>query len=208
MQILRLIEVFIALHNNDAYDSKYVLSILSSKMLAFYFRYTNNEFDALFPKIRVAEFKKLPIKILPLEQQQPFIAKADIMLSKNKELNQITQQFTQLLQAKFSTNLSGASKNLTVLQRNVPDRLTSITITNKLQNWHSLTAAEFLKEISKQKIKLSLSEQQEWLQYFEEQKTKANAIQQAINQTDKEIDAMVYALYNLTEEEIKIVENV
>ena len=57
-----------------------------------------------------------------------------------------------------------------------------------------------------QKVKLSIAEQQEWLQYFEEQKTKANAIQQAINQTDKEIDAMMYALYHLTEEEIKIVE--
>ena len=53
--------LYIALHNNEAYDSKYVLSMLSSKMLAFYFRYTNNEFDALFPKIRVAEFKRLPI---------------------------------------------------------------------------------------------------------------------------------------------------
>ena len=75
-----------------------------------------------------------------------------------------------------------------------------------MQNWYTLTAAEFLKELSKQKIKLSLAEQQEWLQYFTEQQTKANAIQQTINQTDKAIDAMVYALYNLTEEEIKIVE--
>jgi hypothetical protein len=57
-----------------------------------------------------------------------------------------------------------------------------------------------------QKIKLSLSEQQEWLQYFRDQQTNANIIQHIINQTDKEIDAMVYALYNLTEEEIKIVE--
>ncbi len=152
--------------------------------MAFYFRYTNNEFDALFPKIRLAEFKRLPIKIITLNNQQPFIVKADIMLSKNKELNQLSQQSTQLLQAKFST----------------------ININKKLQSWYSLTGNEFLKELSKQKIKLPLSEQQEWLQYFEEQKTKANNIQQTIEQTDKEIDAMVYALYGLTAEEIKIVE--
>jgi len=110
--------------------------------------------------------------------------KADIMLEKNKELNQLIQQFTQLLQAKFPT----------------------ININNKLQAWPSLKPTEFFKEFTKQKIKLTLSEQQEWLQYFEEQKLKANNIQQVIQQTDKEIDAMVYELYGLNDEEIAIVE--
>ena len=38
------------------------------------------------------------------------------------------------------------------------------------------------------------------------EKGKANAIQQLIDKTDKEIDEMVYQLYGLTEEEIKVVE--
>ena len=108
------------------------------------------------------------------------------MLSKNKELNQLSEQFIQFLQSKFST----------------------ININNKLQSWYALTASEFLKELEKQKIKLPLAQQQEWLQYFDEQKTKANDIQQIIQQTDKEIDAMVYALYRLSEEEVRIVEGV
>ena len=103
-----------------------------------------------------------------------------------KELNQLSQQFSQLLQAKFST----------------------ININNKVQSWYSLTATEFFKELKKQKIKFSLSEQNEWLQYFEEQKAKATNIQQIIQQTDKEIDDMVYELYELTDEERKIVEGV
>jgi hypothetical protein len=45
------------------------------------------------------------------------------------------------------------------------------------------------------------------MQYFEQEQTKANTIQQTITQTDKEIDAMVYKLYELTDEEIEIVEN-
>jgi hypothetical protein len=71
---------------------------------------------------------------------------------------------------------------------------------------YTLKPGEFLKELQKQKIKLTLPEQQEWLQYFEEQKLKANNIQQTIQQTDKEIDEMVYELYGLSEEEIAIVE--
>ena len=106
------------------------------------------------------------------------------MLSKNKELQQFSEQFIKLLQTKFPT----------------------VNINNKLQNWYSLAATDFFKELSKQKIKLPLTEHQEWLQYFEQQKTNANNIQQTIQQTDKEIDAMVYQLYGLTEEEIAIVE--
>lgn len=44
------------------------------------------------------------------------------------------------------------------------------------------------------------------MHYFEAEKQKANSIQQLIHQTDKEIDAMVYTLYGLTNEEIAIVE--
>src|SRR5690606_19007220 len=49
---------------------EYVLGILNSKLMAFHFRYVNNEFDALFPKIGVAEFKKLPIKKASHKSQQ------------------------------------------------------------------------------------------------------------------------------------------
>ena len=70
----------------------------------------------------------------------------------------------------------------------------------------SLSFGQFLKALEKQKIKFSLAEQNEWLQYFESEKQKAANIQQLIHQTDKEIDAMVYTLYGLTEEEIRIVE--
>jgi hypothetical protein len=38
-----------------------ILGLLSSKLLVWVFRYEKNEFDALFPKIRLEEFKKLPV---------------------------------------------------------------------------------------------------------------------------------------------------
>lgn len=45
------------------------------------------------------------------------------------------------------------------------------------------------------------------MKYFEEQKTKAAAIQREIDDTDKQIDQLVYSLYGLTNEEILIIEN-
>jgi hypothetical protein len=46
---------------NDSINVEAVLGILSSKLLIWLFRIEKNEFDDLFPKIRLEEFKKLPI---------------------------------------------------------------------------------------------------------------------------------------------------
>ena len=45
------------------------------------------------------------------------------------------------------------------------------------------------------------------MELFEENKKKAYELQLQIAQTENEIDQMVYELYGLTEEEIRIVEN-
>jgi hypothetical protein len=51
----------------------------------------------------------------------------------------------------------------------------------KLQDWPDLSLNQFLKELDKQKIKLSVSAHSEWMPYFESEKAKANAIQQLID---------------------------
>ena len=77
----------------------------------------------------------------------------------------------------------------------------------KLQDWYLLSYAEFIKELEKQKVKLSLSQKAEWEDYFTTEATKVNAIKTQINASDKAIDAMVYELYGLSREEVEIVEN-
>ena len=92
----------------------------------------------------------------------------------------------------------------------------------KLQNWHLLDFSEFVKELNKtikatnkERLKddkeaiptLTKKDEFEWLELFEENKKKAQDLQHQINQTEKEIDTLVYELYGLTEEEIEIVEN-
>ena len=44
------------------------------------------------------------------------------------------------------------------------------------------------------------------MEYFNEQKQKAEELKVEIDKTDNEIDKIVYELYGLTEEEITIVE--
>lgn len=65
---------------------------------------------------------------------------------------------------------------------------------------------KFIKEVGKKKVKLSLSQEAEWEDYFIEESKKALELKATIDATDKAIDAMVYELYGLNEEEIIIVE--
>ena len=76
-------------------------------------------------------------------------------------------------------------------------------ISTKLETFYNLDFDGFMKEL---KQKLTPKTKLEWLEVFEETKKSLQKIQTQIAATDKEINALVYKLYDLTEEEIKIVE--
>ena len=63
----------------------------------------------------------------------------------------------------------------------------------------------FLKELKKKKVTLTLKEQDEWEEYFETYQKELLELQSQINTTDKQIDEMVYELYGLSEDEIKVI---
>ncbi|TAE02915.1 MAG: hypothetical protein EAZ97_02105, partial [Bacteroidetes bacterium] len=65
---------------------------------------------------------------------------------------------------------------------------------------------DFIKELEKKKVKLTLSQESEWEEYFASECKKANEISAQILQTDQEIDRLVYELYNLNQEEIEMIE--
>ena len=170
---------------DSRFSLKYILAILNSQLIKNYWLSKYNDNKDLFPKIKGYQLKQLPIKEISLENQQPFIEKADQMLSLNKELQEISEKF----------------------QRNLQREFTLETLSKKLQNWYELSFADFLKELAKAKLNLTLSQKADWEDYFLAEQQKAISIKSQIDQTDKEIDQMVYELYGLTEEEIKIVEN-
>ena len=91
-------------------------------------------------------------------------------------------------------------------QRTCERKFENLNQNKKLQDWYKLSYADFIKELTKQKIKLTLSEEAEWADYFDQEKSKALEIQSKIASTDKEIDQMVYELYGLSGEEIGIIE--
>lgn len=164
---------------NEEYDLKYIYIVLNSSLLDFYFNISFNEYE-----VKPVHLSLLPIKNVSQNNQKPFIQLADIMLTKNKDLQEIQKNFTTLLVAEFKIE----------------------KLTEKLEDWYLLEWSEFANELKKKKITLTSKDEEKWLDRFERMKKEAQAIKDVIDSTDKKIDAMVYELYGLTKEEIKIVE--
>jgi hypothetical protein len=160
-------------------DNKGLLAILNSKLgwwlISKYCTQIQNGYQLIWKY-----FSQIPIANTTDELAE----KANIMLTLNKELQDVSSKFQRTLQRKFELE----------------------DLPKKLQDWYLLSYGEFIKELGKKKIKLSLSQEAEWEYYFTQEQQKALALKQQIDTTDKEIDQMVYALYGLTEEEIAIVE--
>ncbi|NEW79708.1 MAG: hypothetical protein GZ086_09880 [Gelidibacter sp.] len=163
------------------YNLKYILSIINSKLINYFIKFESKGKIDFYPD----DWKRIPIRNISLEIQTPFIEKSDLMITLNAELQGISEKFQRTLQRKFE---------LEVLPK-------------KLQEYYQLTFAEFIKELSKKKVKLSLSEEAEWEDYFLQEQQNALVLKTKIEITDKEIDAMVYQLYGLTDDEISIIEN-
>ena len=174
------------LNKSQQFDILFILSVANSNLISWFATKKCSNFSkSIFPKLNPKDIKQLPIRNIDSECQKPFIEKADQMLSLNKMLQEISAKFQRTCERKFE----------------------NLNLTKKLQDWYNLSYADFIKELSKQKIKLSLSEEAEWAEYFDQEKSKALEIQSKIESTDKEIDQMVYQLYELSEEEVLIVQN-
>ncbi|MDM8556253.1 N-6 DNA methylase [Desulfococcaceae bacterium HSG7] len=164
--------------------TKSILLILSSSTIAYFFRKSSYRQDIVFPEIKIHELSSLPIKI-PTNIND-FNLIANKMISLNNKLQTEKNNFLNTLKEE-----KGIEK-----------------ISKKLNAFYDLEYAEFKKELRKKKIKIQLgNENNEWRAYFNTAKQKIKEIQSLINNTDREIDLMVYKLYDLTDEEIKIVES-
>lgn len=150
-------------------------------------------FECLFDGLRMSggyllysapNLKNTYIKVVALDAQQPFIALADTMLTLNKELQEKRSRFLRRL----SENMEG------------------VKLTTALQTFDQLDFTAFVAELKKQKIKLSLTQQDEWEDYFNQYAQACQQLKSQITQTDKEIDLLVYLLYGLTYDEVKTVD--
>lgn len=175
---------------NNNFSIKYIIALLNSKLIRYVYEKQINETGKVFAQVKIIYVNTLPIPEISIEKQAPFIRLADIMLSKNKELQEIQKDFNTLLVSELlslNPTLKEGSKG-------------------KLEDWYLLDWSEFSNELKKKKIVFEEDIEVKWLKRFDRMKKEALAIKAVIDSTDKEIDILVYRLYDLTFDEVKIVD--
>ena len=174
-------KTFIITANDDTINLKYITAILNSKLCKLWIWYNCPELQGGTREIRKVYFENFSIP--ECSDKQPFIALADQMLLLHQQLQEKRSRFL----------------------RRLSDNFEGVKVTTALQTFNQLDFKAFVAELKKQKIKLSLVQQDEWEEYFNQYKSACNEISGQIAATDNEIDQRVFDLYGLTPEEQQIV---
>ena len=182
---------------NEIYKLDQLLAQLNSSLFAFNHKSRTSAENKAF-----AQFKGTYISDFPVNFDKSF----DFSTPVNKVIKNQTN--LTKLKSRFKTYFSS--------QYNI------LKVSRTLEYWYELDFIKFIKELNKaikttNKLRekenlypittLTKKDEFEWMSLFEENKKKAQDLQNQINQTEREIDQMVYELYGLTKEEIAIVES-
>jgi hypothetical protein len=184
---LSLNTIYILTLDNDSFDLRYILALLNSKLLFWIFKQLGSTLGERGLRYFKQFVELLPIYPTDLKEQYPFIEKADKMIYLNNDLNDEINGFKEWLKR---------------------DPYHIDKFSQKLDKYYELSFDKFLAELNKKKIDTKQRKVQELLKNeFEESVNKINPLLLQINETDTAIDQIVYDLYGLTPEEIKIIED-
>lgn len=171
--------------HND-YSLKYILSILNSRPATYFYRCLHDIKGKVFAKISLDDLSNFPLPAITEDNKNKVKAAellADAMLNHTAQLQEKRSRFLRRL----SENIEG------------------LNITTTLQTPDLLDFKGLISELKKQKIRLTLTQQDEWEDYFNHYKTECQDLIYKITTTDNEIDNLVFDLYGLTPEERQIV---
>ena len=101
----------------------------------------------------------------------------------------------------LSLNAQLQDKRSRFLQR-LTDNIEGATVTTALQTFDQMDFSDFVAELKKQKIKLTLPQQDEWEDYFRQYADVCHQLTDQIAATNHEMDLRVYHLYGLTYDEV------
>lgn len=177
-------KTFIITANDESVNLKFITAILNSKLCKLWIWYNCPELQGGTREIRKVYFENFRI---PLDVDQQTLADlTDLQMCQVRQLQEKRSRFLRRLTGNFD----------------------GLKITTALQTFEQLDFVAFTKELKKQKIKLTLIQQDEWEDYFNQYSEACQTLSQQITQTNNEIDQRVFDIYGLTAEEREIVMDV
>jgi hypothetical protein len=173
---------FIITRTDENLSLKSLVTLLNSKLCKLWIWYNCPELQGGTREISKVYFENFPII-------------ADMKTKELEELADAQLLAHAQLQKHVSKFLNRAKNNLGLTK-----------ISEKLESFYKLEFKDFMAELKKQKIKLSLRDQDEWEEYFNGYRQNCTRLLLEIEENNRKIDQLVYGLYGLTEEEIAVIE--
>jgi len=162
-----------------------LLGVLNSKLIEFYLHAFSPVKAGGYYSYSSTILNKIPVNIVGAQLS----VKVERIIELHETRKKIVQKYLRFIGSKYH----------------------SLAITRNLASWYEDEFGDFIKELNKaiKKVggeKLTKMDEMEWMEVFETKKAEVQSLRAEIDKVDSEIDRMVYELYGLTEEEIKIVE--
>lgn len=171
-------------NENNSVFLKFLTAYLNSNLSKFLLKMFFPVLLGGTREINEVIFKDFPVPETVKDQQESLAIKAEQMQELNKALNETSKQTLEFIKTKYNLE----------------------KISQKLEKFYRLGANQFIEELKKQKVKLTISEEKELMEWFKAESSKLIELEQQINELDKNIDQEVYQLYGLSDEEIQIIE--
>lgn len=162
---------------------KYILCLLNSSTLNFRYKSIGKQTGSGVYEYFENGVGNLPIVIATKELQKELADFADEMIRLNAEISSLSNDFFTILRA----------NNYEIAK-----------IPTALNEFYNLDFKEFL---NLTKLKIDMSKQEDLLKFFNKYKQQCQTLNKQIVKTESKINQAVYKLYELNDDEIKMIEN-
>lgn len=160
---------------------KYIIAILNSKFAIFYLNTIRRHRIEYY--FYPDDFRKMPIKRIPLKEQNKYATMVDKIGDLNNLLvNEITS-FKNFLNSEFDLE----------------------NYSQKIESYYDMSFDNFLEELKNKKVDIDSNKDLIQSKYIKSIEILTPLLEE-IKKTDNHIDKMIYDLYELTDEEINLIE--
>lgn len=169
------------------YNLKYLLCLLNSKLINYYYVIEFSLNAILTVNITQGYLSQIPIKKITPSQQKPFIKIADDILDLKSNFYSKKVEYVKMIETIKTDKDVGK---------------------NFLENFFEIEFDEFFNSLKKVlKTSISSTKEIELRNIFEEYKDNLLNIQLKIHQKEEEMNKLVYQLYDISKEEIERIES-
>jgi hypothetical protein len=164
---------------HDPATARFLLGVLGSTLMAWFFRKKFNRLDKTFPEIRIYELESLPVRRAGGGLEAEISACVSTLLALHRDRQRHGDSFVELLGANFKLK----------------------TVSGKLRDWHRHEFGDLLAELAKAGATLTPTQQKDWLAAFKAERELLRDLDRRLAETDRRIDDLVFDLYGLTDAE-------